>query len=192
MEGKPAEPEPVVLHTPAQFKALGHPVRHRIVNVLRQRPATLRQLGSVMGLAKGTISFHLRVLREAGLVQVSGTQQVRGGTEQHFTLVSPAFRLHEDAAEGQEFLVQAALAEMLPARSDETGQTSLRHLWLSPQQARDLAARLQSCLSQPHATDTASGATDTASGATDTADGEAYGLLVSLYRADIPKLPAAE
>jgi DNA-binding transcriptional ArsR family regulator len=82
---------------------MGHPVRHRIVNALRQRPATLGQLASAMGLAKGTISFHVRVLREAGLVRVAGTQHVRGGTEQYLALVSAGFRVHEDAGAGPGF-----------------------------------------------------------------------------------------
>lgn len=163
----------MVLHTPAHFKALGHPVRHRIVNVLRQRPATLRQLASVMGLTKGTISFHIRVLRDAGLIRLAGTEQVRGGTEQYFALVSTSFK-HEAAA-GPEFLVQAALAEMLPAEDDESGRTMLRHLWLTPEQAGELAAQLHAF---------ASGLSPAG-----TASGEAYGLLVSLYRADIPRLP---
>jgi DNA-binding transcriptional ArsR family regulator len=177
----PTAPEPLVLQTPAHFKALGHPVRHRIVNVLRQRPATLGQLASAMGLAKGTISFHMRVLREAGLVRMAGTRHVRGGTEQYFALVSAGFR-HEDAEAGTEFLVHAALAEMLPAGSSESaresGRTVLRHLWLSEQQARTLAARLEDFATQQHPADAVSG--------------EAYGLLLSLYRADIPRLPAAE
>jgi DNA-binding transcriptional ArsR family regulator len=174
----PAAPEPLVLQTPAHFKALGHPVRHRIVNVLRQRPATLRQLASAMGLAKGTISFHMRVLREAGLVRVAGTQHVRGGTEQYFALVSAAFRVHEDAGTGPGFLVQAALAEMLPAGDGEPGHTVLRHLWLSEQQARTLAAQLEDFVTRQHPAAAVSG--------------EAYGLLLSLYRSDIPRLPAAE
>jgi DNA-binding transcriptional ArsR family regulator len=173
----PAAREPLVLQTPAHFKALGHPVRHRIVNVLRQRPATLGQLASAMGLSKGTISFHMRVLREAGLVQIAGTQHVRGGTEQHFALVSAGFR-HEDATAGAGFLVQAALAEMLPAGDGESGRTVLRHLWLSEQQARTLAAQLEDFVTRQRPADAVSG--------------EAYGLLLSLYRADIPRLPAAE
>ncbi len=172
----PAAAEPLILRTPAHFKALGHPVRHRIVNLLRQRPATLGQLAPAMGLAKGTISFHLRVLREAGLVQLSGTRQVRGGTEQYFALVSAGFRLPGEAGAG--FLVQAAMAEMLPAGDSEAGHTVLRHLWLSEQQARTLAARLEEFSARQPAEDPASGA--------------AYGLLLSLYRADIPRLPAAE
>jgi DNA-binding transcriptional ArsR family regulator len=169
------ETEPLTLQTPAQFKALGHPVRHRIVNVLRQRPATLRQLASALGLAKGTVSFHVGVLREAGLIRLAETHQVRGGTEQRFALVSPGFRFHQDAAAGAEFLLQAAAAEMLPAHGEETDRTVLRHLWLTPQQASALAAQLHDYAHQPRQED---------------ADrGEAYGLLISLYRADIPRLP---
>jgi DNA-binding transcriptional ArsR family regulator len=170
----PAAPEALVL-TPAHFKALGHPVRHRIVNVLRQRPATLGQLASAMGLAKGTLSFHVRVLREAGLVRLAGTQHVRGGTEQYFALVSARFKLDEEAGPG--FLVQSALAEMLPA-GGEPSHTVLRHLWLTEQEARAVAAQLEDLATQPHPADAVSG--------------EAYGLLLSLYRADTPRLPAAE
>jgi DNA-binding transcriptional ArsR family regulator len=177
-DASPAAPEPLVLRTPAHFKALGHPVRHRIVNVLRQRPATLGQLASAMGLAKGTISFHVRVLREAGLVVLAGTRHVRGGTEQYLALVSRGLRLHEDAGAGAGFLVQAALAEMLPAGGSEPGHTVLRHVWLSEQQARALAAQLEDFAARQHPADAVSG--------------EAYGLLLSLYRADIPRLPAAE
>jgi DNA-binding transcriptional ArsR family regulator len=175
--GSPASAEPLTLRTAAHFKALGHPVRHRIVNVLRQRPATLAQLASALGLAKGTISFHVRVLREAGLVRLARTQQVRGGTEQYFALVSAGFR-HEDAGTGPAFLFQAALAEMLPAEDVEPGHTVMRHLWLSERQARALAGQLEDFITGPQAQDAISG--------------EAYGLLLSLYRADIPRLPPAE
>ncbi|HXT90015.1 MAG TPA: helix-turn-helix domain-containing protein [Trebonia sp.] len=170
-------PEPLVLRTPEHFKALGHPVRHRIVNVLRQRPATLGQLASAMGLAKGTISFHIRVLRAAGLVRLAGTRHVRGGTEQYFALVGTGFRLHEDAGAGPEFLIQAALAELPPAEGSRAGHTVLQHLWLTEQQARTLAAQLEDFITRQHPADGAAG--------------EPYGLLLSLYRTDIPRLPAA-
>jgi DNA-binding transcriptional ArsR family regulator len=176
--GGDVAPEPLTLRAPAQFKALGHPVRHRIVNVLRQRPATLRQLASALGLAKGTVSFHVGVLRDAGLIRLAETQQVRGGTEQRFALVSGGFRLPEDGAAGPEFLLQAAAAEILPGRGDEAGRTMLRHLWLTPEQAAALAAQLHDYAEQPRQEDRAEGA--------------AYGLLISLYPADIPRLPAAD
>jgi DNA-binding transcriptional ArsR family regulator len=164
----------LVLQSPAQFKALGHPVRHRMVNVLRQRPATLRQLAEALGMTKGTIAYHVRVLREAGFVRLSETRQVRGGTEQYFALVSRSFRVHEDARVGAEFLINAAVAEMLPARAGQADHTLLRHLWLTEDEAHALADRLRAQAEEPHAGDGSRG--------------EAYGLLVSLYRADIPNL----
>jgi DNA-binding transcriptional ArsR family regulator len=182
----------LVLQTPAHFKALGHPVRHRIVNVLRQRPATLGQLGAALGLAKGTISFHVRVLRAAGLVELAGTRHVRGGTEQYFALVSGGFRV--PGAAGAQFLVQAALEEMRPAGGDEPGHTVLRHLWLSQQQARALAARLEEfAVSQDSDDANADHANADHANADDGIESSAaYGLLLSLYPTDIPRLPHAD
>ncbi|MFD1546135.1 ArsR/SmtB family transcription factor [Nonomuraea guangzhouensis] len=172
-----AEPDLVVLRSPAQFKALGHPLRHRLVNLLRQRPATLGELTAALGSTKGTVGYHVRVLRDAGLVRLASTRQVRGGTEQRFELISKEFRLDEECGDGAKFLLDAARAEMSPTRSDDPGHTALRHLWLTPDEARALAERL----------DTLVGDRQPASGP----ETEAYGLLLSLYRADIPRLPPA-
>lgn len=165
----------LVLRSAEQFKALGHPARHRMVNVLRQRPATLRQLADVLGMSKGTIGYHVRVLREAGLVRLTESRQVRGGTEQYFALVSHGFKLDEDAPVGPEFLVNAALGEMLPSGPGEASHTALRHLWLTDAEAHALEARLRAMASASHPTDTA--------------HGKPYGLLVTLFRANVPSLP---
>ncbi|MEV7617733.1 winged helix-turn-helix domain-containing protein [Streptomyces sp. NPDC089799] len=170
------EQDRLVLRAPEQFKALGHPVRHRMVNVLRQRPATLRQLADVLGMSKGTVGYHVRVLREAGLVRLAETRRVRGGTEQYFALVSRGFEVPEDALVGPEFLINAALGEMLPARPGEPTHTELRHLWLTEAEAHALQGRLTAMAEEPHA-------------ATDRASATPYGLLVSLFRADVPSLP---
>jgi DNA-binding transcriptional ArsR family regulator len=170
------EPEQeVVLRSPAQFKALGHPLRHRMVNLLRQRPATLSELTAALGSTKGTVGYHVRVLREAGLVRLGSTRQVRGGTEQRFELISRGFRLGEEGGVGAEFLLDAALAEMLPSRSDDPGHTVLRHLWLTRDEARALAEQFETLVHDRH---------ETAAPET-----EAYGMLLSLYRANIPRLP---
>ncbi|MEC4572547.1 ArsR/SmtB family transcription factor [Streptomyces virginiae] len=172
------EQDHLVLHSPEQFKALGHPVRHRLVNVLRQRPATLRQIAEALGTSKGTIGYHVRVLREAGLVRLTETRRVRGGTEQYFALVSKSFTLHEDAAVGPEFLINAALGEMLPSGPGQASHTVLRHLWLTDAAARELELRLRAMAEEPHPRDPA--------------HGKPYGLLVSLFRADVPHLPPDE
>ncbi len=184
----PERPAPFLLRTPEHFKALAHPVRHRIVNLLRQRPATLRHLTEALGLAKGTVAYHAGVLQDAGMVRVVEMRQVRGGTEQYLGLVNSTFK----AEEGQsvEFLYRAALAEMLPqesadsvegggsARERSLEKTTLRHLWLTPQQARALLGELKRVAAKE--------------GQSAPGEGEAYGLLISLFRADIPTLPPDE
>ncbi|WP_163511810.1 helix-turn-helix domain-containing protein [Fodinicola acaciae] len=161
---------PLELRDPAQFKALGHPLRHKLLLVLRRQPATLAQLAAALDSTKGTIGYHVRVLEAAGLLRVGGTRQVRGGTEQYYEPTSGGLTLHPDAPVGPEFLVRAALDEMVPG-GEET--TQLRHIRLTAEQARALAAELEKLTQRLG----------------DDPTGESYGVLLSLYRVDIPNIP---
>ncbi|MHB1639277.1 MAG: ArsR/SmtB family transcription factor [Candidatus Dormibacteria bacterium] len=54
----------------AVAKALGHPVRVQILRtLLEQRACFCGELVAALPLAQSTVSEHLRILREAGLVQ---------------------------------------------------------------------------------------------------------------------------
>ncbi|AGZ43538.1 helix-turn-helix domain-containing protein [Actinoplanes friuliensis] len=158
------------LREPAQFKALGHPLRHRLVIALRQRPATLAQLAAALDVAKGTVGYHVKVLQEAGLLRVAHERQVRGGTEQYFEPASERLRIAADAPVGGEFLVAAALGEMVPA----SDRTMLRHVRMTTAQAAEVAAMLES-LTLPEDN-----------------DGLPYSVLLSVYRANVPVLPAEQ
>jgi DNA-binding transcriptional ArsR family regulator len=162
-----------VIRSAAQFKALGHPVRHDIVNLLRQRPATLRQLADSLGLAKGTVAHHVQVLREAGLVSVAETRHVRGGTEHYFALVSAAFR-HE-GIRGARLLFEAALNEMADPEQETPEHTTLRHVWLPREAAETLAAEIE--------------AYGTGIESAEAAGARPYGVLLSLFPTDTPRLP---
>jgi len=50
------------------FKALAHESRLRLLGFLAQRPRTVQELASLLGLTEPTTSHHLVLLREAGLV----------------------------------------------------------------------------------------------------------------------------
>lgn len=52
----------------AVFRALGNPARVRIVSELARRSACVADLVEVLPLAQSTVSQHLKVLKEAGLV----------------------------------------------------------------------------------------------------------------------------
>jgi ArsR family transcriptional regulator len=50
------------------FKALAEPNRIRILKMLEVRPLCVCEITDILGLATSTVSRHLAVLREAGLI----------------------------------------------------------------------------------------------------------------------------
>ena len=50
------------------FKALGDPTRREILHLLRDGARTAGEIGSHFNMTGATISHHLSVLREAGLI----------------------------------------------------------------------------------------------------------------------------
>jgi hypothetical protein len=52
------------------FKALGHESRVKLLGFLAQRDRTVQELAGLMALSEPTISHHLSLLREAGLIQL--------------------------------------------------------------------------------------------------------------------------
>jgi len=158
--------------TPQQFKALGHPMRHRLLFALGQGEATISQLATTLGSNKGNIAHHLKVLTGAGLAEPAGTRQVRGGTEQYYRRASPGLR-YDDAATTQTAF--HALADEIAAAQPEPFLV-LRTLRLSPAHAEQITAILR----------------DLASQADDRAYQTRYGLLLGFYQpAQLPPASTA-
>jgi DNA-binding transcriptional ArsR family regulator len=156
------EDDVAVVATPEQFKALGHPMRHRLLFALAQGEATISQLAVALGSNKGNVAHHLKVLVDAGLVRAAATRTVRGGTEQYYRRASPGLR-YDDAATTQTAF--RALAEEIADAQAEPFLV-LRTLRLTPAHAEQLTATLREIASQ----------------AGDEADQPRYGLLVGLYQ----------
>jgi ArsR family transcriptional regulator len=75
----------------ARLKALGHPVRLGIAIRLASEPETCAcDFAEVFGVSQPTVSEHLRVLREAGLVTTK-----RRGTQICYSLDSASVRALE-------------------------------------------------------------------------------------------------
>ncbi|MBH0115267.1 winged helix-turn-helix transcriptional regulator [Salinibacterium sp. NG253] len=70
----------------ADLRALANPVRLTMLTLLRDREWTMAELATELGLRKGSISYHLRVLERAGIVRQSGERNVRGGHQQLWAL----------------------------------------------------------------------------------------------------------
>lgn len=61
----------------ATFDALADPMRRRILDLLRERPRLVGEMVDLLGISQPGISKHLRVLREAGLVNARQDKQRR-------------------------------------------------------------------------------------------------------------------
>ena len=61
----------------AVLQALSDSSRRTVLEALGQGPATVGQLASLLPIARPGVSRHLRVLREAGLVEVRHEAQFR-------------------------------------------------------------------------------------------------------------------
>lgn len=59
------------------FDVLAEPTRRRILDLLLERPRLVGELTGELGLTQPGTSKHLRVLRDAGLVQVRAEAQRR-------------------------------------------------------------------------------------------------------------------
>jgi DNA-binding transcriptional ArsR family regulator len=151
------------ISSPAQFKAMGHPLRQRLLFLLGE-PATISQLASRLGIAKGSISHHLKVLRDAGMVEVSETRQVRGGTEQYYRRAAARLDIATKAPAPTAAMLEGFGQELIAAQGEPL--LVLRHVRLTPATAEKLRDALYEL------------ATDI-----DTADEPAarYGLLIGMY-----------
>jgi DNA-binding transcriptional ArsR family regulator len=163
-------PEDVLeIGTPEQFAALSHPLRQRLLFALGYRPATVSRLAAQLDAKKGNVAHHLKVLREAGLVHVAESRQVRGGTEQYYQRMARHMVVAEPQAAGTTAML-AAVAQELDLSPAETHLT-LRHLRLSPTKARELGEALAKLVDEAEE---------------NAEDQPLHGVLVALYQQALP------
>ncbi|MET9647492.1 winged helix-turn-helix domain-containing protein [Streptomyces syringium] len=166
-------PEDVLeIGAPEQFAALAHPLRQRLLFALGHRPATVSRLAAQLDAKKGNVAHHLKVLREAGLVHIAETRQVRGGTEQHYQRTARRMVVAEPQAAGTAAML-AAFAQELDLSPAETHLT-LRHLRLSPAKASELGETLAELVDDAEE---------------NAEDQPVHGVLVALYQQAPPDSP---
>ena len=75
--------------TAEQFKALGHPMRHRLLFALGRGQATISQLAAALDSNKGNVAHHLGVLERASLVYRAGTARCAAGPSSTSSVRTP-------------------------------------------------------------------------------------------------------
>jgi DNA-binding transcriptional ArsR family regulator len=75
-------------------KALGHPLRQRILQELRDEERSPNELAEALGEPLGNVSYHVKILAECDAVELVRTAPVRGALE-HFYRARALPRLYE-------------------------------------------------------------------------------------------------
>jgi DNA-binding transcriptional ArsR family regulator len=88
----PDLPPTLTLSTEAQFKAIGDPVRNRILGIIQQQPATAKQIADRLKATPGAIGHHLKVLEQAGLAMVVARRVTRGIIAKYYTRTARLFK----------------------------------------------------------------------------------------------------
>ena len=164
----------LVVREPEQLKALGDDLRSKIVILLRDRASSTTELATKLGLPKGTVGHHVKVLEKAGLVRVVRTRQVRALTEKFYGRTARLFLFKSSDSDAEDVWNVAAASlrraaeEMLPIGSDSQTTFGVVRARLSEADARRLVRRLEKVVDDFRAADGA--------------EGEEFVLAVAFYR----------
>ena len=92
----------MIVSEPAQLRAMADPFRTHLIQLLRDRAQSTQELSEVLGMPKGTVGHHLKVLESAGLIRVVRTRKVRAVTEKFYGRTARLFLYQtEDPADGR-------------------------------------------------------------------------------------------
>jgi DNA-binding transcriptional ArsR family regulator len=171
----------IALTEPSQVKALSHPLRTTILHLLHERAATVSELAAALERPKSTVAHHVKVLAEAGLLQVVRTRRVRAIEERFYGRTARLFYVSvERDADGEEVPrdfndFEVAARESVAAFHDGKLWGFIRHARISEEQASEFWERMAELVAEfdrlPRSGETM------------------YGFAVGVYPTDLPTLP---
>lgn len=175
--------ETLVLAGVEQYRALFEETRMRIVDLLMEREATIKDLAVALDKPKGTIGHHVSALEEAGLIRVVRTEMVRAIQAKYYGRTARTYVLDDWDDIGfklaPDHFLTAAAAEFAKAPKTEMGNVStLRYARIPEDRADEWVERLMELAVE---------FTEEARGGETT-----FGLLVAMYPTDRPHLPDAK
>ena len=92
----------LLVSEPPQLRAMADPFRTQLIQLLRDRAQSTQEIAEELGIPKGTVGHHLKVLESAGLIRVVRTRKVRAVTEKFYGRTARLFLYQtEDPADGR-------------------------------------------------------------------------------------------
>ena len=178
----PLEDRRVVV-APHELKAMAHPLRSAILDLVLERAATVTELAVALQRPKSTIAHHVAVLVAADMLKVVRTHRVRAIEERFYGRTARLFFVGEvDPADVDPppwaHPLRDALRESDDAYRTDSMWANTRHARISRSQASAFWSRIEDIVSE-------------FSQLARHGD-EVFGLTVALYPTDFPTLPPAE
>ncbi len=171
-------PRATMLLDAEQARLLSDPNRSDIIQLLAERPASIKQLAESMDRPKGSVGHHVHALEEAGVIAVVATRQVRAITEKFYGRLARTYVFPPLEEAGHPRFLIEAMAEIREPREGEAGVFTIRHARIPDDQAEAFADELVH-LAESFAARPRGGSTT-------------YGLLVGVYPTDRPSLKEDE
>ncbi|WP_151084501.1 ArsR/SmtB family transcription factor [Nocardioides cynanchi] len=169
------------LTRPDQVKAIGHPLRTTILQLLHERAATVTELAIAVERPKSTVAHHVEVLTRSGLVRVVRTRRVRAVEERFHGRTARMFYVAAEPTTGGAEMprdfndFEVAARESAPAFEEGRLWGFIRHARLTDEQARQFWKQMADLVETfdrlPRSGETT------------------YGFAVGIYPADHPALP---
>jgi DNA-binding transcriptional ArsR family regulator len=73
---------------PRLVKAIGHPLRLKLLTMLNERVASPSELAEELGETIGSVAYHVRTLAQLECIELVKTTPVRGALEHHYRAVA--------------------------------------------------------------------------------------------------------
>jgi len=74
-----------------RLTALAHPVRIHILEATESDAVSPSEVSVAMGEPLGVVAYHFRVLHNAGLIELAGTQRKRGSIQSFYRSARPGW-----------------------------------------------------------------------------------------------------
>ena len=178
----PLEDRRVVV-APHELKAMAHPLRGVILDLVLERAATVSELSVAVKRPKSTVAHHVAVLVDADMLKVVRTRRVRAIEERFYGRTARLFFVGEvDPGDVDPppwtHPLRDAMRESDDAYRADAMWANTRHVRISRGQASAFWGRVEAVVAE--------------FSALERHGDEVFGLTVALYPTDFPILPAAD
>ncbi len=165
--------------TPAEFKAMAHPLRLRILRLCLHEALTNKELADQLGQEPATVLHHVRTLCATGFLEPEPVRSGRrGALEKPYRATGKSWILSiadpDDRVAGVVATIDALRSEIVDAGPDAIRENSRLGLRLDDDEVTELTERINELVQSYAARAPTSG-------------GELYGMYISLHRLARPR-----